>query len=230
MDAKKEQRVRQKKIRISIALGVAALLCAVAWFLNLDSIEKRSRIVGHAVLNNRVDYLWSMIRQREREECQLTEANFKKFWQTLVVPQYQYFHAYHLEMRGVDSRDVLVTGPSRYKVASYTVVKSGDEYYIPDLVSHTCTFLAGYERPVPTAQDLKKDAGERVVMKLVAEISWLQKNREKLEACGLPGLKTDKEIPYRSIDELVAAYQAEIDSIVAEKASATSTSTQFPSR
>ncbi len=230
MDAKKEQRFRQKKVRISIALGVTALLYAVIWFLNLDSIDKRSRIVGDAVLNNRVDYLWSMIRQSEREESQLTEANCKKFWQTLVVPQYRNFTAYHLEMRGVDSRDVLVTGPSRYKVASYTVVKSGDEYYIPDLVSHTCTFLAGYERPTPTAQDLKKGAGERVIMILDAEIAWLQKNRDKLEACGLPGLKTAKDKPYRSIDELVMAYQAEIDSILAEKASATSTQTQFPSR
>ena len=225
-----EQRRDRRRTWTRVILALSLAIAAVMWFLSQDSIEKRSRIVGDAVLNNRVDYLWSMIRQSEREESHLTEANFKKFWQTLVVPQYRYFNAYHLEMRGVDSRDVLVTGPSRYKVASYTVVKSGDEYYIPDLVSHTCTFLAGYDRPTPTAQDLKKDAGDRFVMKMNAEIAWLQKNRDKLEACGLPGFKTAKDMPYRSIDELIMAYQAEIDGIVAEKASATSTQTQFPSR
>ena len=230
MNPKMNQLFHQKKIRIGIVMVVVALISIVAWFLNQDSIEKRSRMVGDAALNNRVDYLWSMIRQSEREESHLTEANFKKFWQTLVVPQYRNFNAYHLEMRGVDARDVLVTGASRYKVASYTVVKSGDEYYIPDLVSHTCFFLAGYDRPAPTAQDLKKDAGQKVIGIMAANIAWLQKNREKLEACGLPGLKTFKEKPYRSIDELIMAYQAEIDSILAEKASATSTQTQFPSR
>ena len=207
-----------------------AALSFLLWWLNLDSIEKRSRMVGDAVLNNRVDYLWSMIRQSDRDESHLTEANFKKFWETLVVPKFRDFNAYHLEMRGKDSRDVLITGPSRYKVALYTVVKSGDEYYIPDLVGHTCSYLAGYDRPIPTAQDLKKDAGVKGVIYLDGKISWLQRNREKLEECGLPGLKTAKEKPYRSIDELIMAYQAEIDSILAEKASATSAQTQLPSR
>ena len=191
------------KSRIQIIGVLVALVSAVLAYslLARDSLEKAASRLSKAVPKSDCDVIWTFISEEDRKLYGMNKPKFIQFWTKIVEPRAKLVTTskiVHANENGIEIE--LISEPLR-KAIKLKVSGNEGEYYSPFFFSSICNACAIWDMKLSTPEEFK----DKQFLNLA---NWYKDNKYELHTNGIDGLKTGLNNGYRSIDELIFAYES----------------------
>lgn len=181
-------------------MAIAILLGGVIWFINQDSLPKAANRFAQAFVRNDPDTVWNFVGAKEKKAYGMERQIYDKFWKEFMDPLLPGKTQVKVEPFEKNLLEVTITSPNEKGGLSYEVTGRPGEYYSPAFFLHSFMMLAVQDFE---AGDLKT-AGPRYHLHLA---HWFRKNKARIEACGMTGLRFGTEPELRSLDRVITSFE-----------------------
>lgn len=181
--------------------GASVVLIGLTIALSMrDSLRNAANRLGNSVLRRDIQTIWTFVSASDRKEYGLDQEKFTRFWTQIVVPRMK--ASSQFEITDANESGLDLTFFDSQRKGTFRLIVSGNEgeYYCPFIIANLCDSCAMIDMK-PTSIIQARDNRHAFLAK------WYRSNKEALQACGIGGVKTNIRDGFRSIDDVIRAYE-----------------------